>query len=261
MSRYVVFEPPEAIGPSEAAIFLRDRFSFLAFLFTFLWMFRYGLWLSGLATVAILVALNVLGSVEGFEISAAAISLLLGLLIGLEGPSLRAAKLRRKGWNDVAAFEAQNADEAELIYFYSTDAKVVGETSVPPAASGTPLAPLAPSSPATSSETGAQSPSSPTGNDASSAPQAALAPMPFVVAQPTDTAADPTVNGEAGVIRSSDGILPTAPDASDTKDPTARLKAELERVVNVEGWAERWNKPGLEVAKMPGGRRRPVGRL
>ena len=256
MSRYVVFEPPEAVGPSEAAIFLRDRFSFVAFVFTFLWMFRYGLWLSGLVTIAILVALNLLGTVQGFEWSAALISLLLGVLIGLEGPSLRAARLRRKGWNDVAAFEAQNTDEAELIYFHATEIAAIA----PPVPPATPSSPAAPATPAAATTPGA--PSEP------AAPSETSAETDEPAAGSTLAAASP---GEAGPAEASRGDevsrqsepVETAPPPEDptASDPSARLKAELERTIKVEGWAERWDKPGVEIAKLPGGRRRPVGRL
>lgn len=246
MSRYVVFEPPEAVGPSEAAIFLRDRFSMLAFVFTFLWMFRYGLWLSGLVTVALLVALNVLSTVQGFEMSAALISLLLGILIGLEGPSLRAAKLRRKGWNDVAAFEAQNNDEAELIYYYSTAVAAIAPP-VPPVAPASPAAPAG-SAMTTAPAAPSQGSAKPEGPSAS---QALLA-LSFVETRPADTGSA----GEAG-----QPAEVASPDAATKSDQSARLTAELERAVKVEGWAERWDKPGVEIARLSGGRRRPVGRL
>ncbi|MCQ0990477.1 DUF2628 domain-containing protein [Jiella marina] len=120
MTRYMVFEPPaeEESGPSEAAIFVKDRFSFFAFLFTFLWLFRYGLWFSGIIVLVLIVGINFLGEVQGYELSAAILSFLIGLIIGLEGPSLRAAKLRRKGWQDAAAFEADDREEAEIIYYH-----------------------------------------------------------------------------------------------------------------------------------------------
>ncbi|NDW03750.1 DUF2628 domain-containing protein [Jiella pacifica] len=250
MSRYVVFEPPEAVGPSEAAIFLRDRFSFLAFVFTFLWMFRYGLWLSGLVTIAILVALNVLGTVQGFELSAALISVLLGVLIGLEGPSLRAARLRRKGWSDVAAFEAQNTDEAELIYYHATEIALIE----PPVSSSTPVAP-APST--TSGE-----PEDPAGGDPTSEPDKPAATTALVPASAGEAeGAEPKTGHE--VDRRADTVeaVPADPEASTKTDPSARLKAELERTIKVEGWAERWDKPGVEIARLPGGRRQPIGRL
>ncbi|MCE7028846.1 DUF2628 domain-containing protein [Jiella avicenniae] len=254
MSRYVVFEPPEAVGPSDAAIFLRDRFSFLAFVFTFLWMFRYGLWVSGLVTIAILVALNLLGTVQGFELSAALISVLLGVLIGLEGPSLRAARLRRNGWNDVAAFEAQNTDEAELIYYCAAETAAI-EPPVSPATPSAPVTPAAPAEPAASSEPGGPAEGAMTAEEP--AVPAATVPTSRGEARPTerslaDDAPSPTETVETA---STDREAPT------TTDPSARLKTELERSIKVEGWAERWDKPGVEVAKLSGGRRRPVGRL
>lgn len=253
MSRYVVFEPPEAVGPSEAAIFLRDRFSFVAFVFTFLWMFRYGLWLSGLVTIAILVALNVLGTVQGFELSAALISVLLGVLIGLEGPSLRAARLRRKGWNDVAAFEAQNTDEAELIYYHATEIAAIE----PPVSPSNPAAPVTPTgSNAAGAGEAAASAQASTAPDAPAA-GAALLPASADKAGPTE----PGVGREVARQAAPGEALAADPEPVAKTDPSARLKAELERTIKVEGWAERWDKPGVEIAKLSGGRRQPIGRL
>lgn len=273
MTRYLVFEPAGASGPSTAAVFLRDQFSFFAFVFTFLWMFRYGLWLWGLGTIALFLAINGLGAVEGFETSAALISLLLGILIGLEAPSLRASKLRRKGWNDVAAFEAQNGDEAELIYYHAVPlAPDMPPPPAPPAVLPDPAqADAVPASAEAREETASPKESeTPPATQASPAPadtsvkpagagtdvarpipSHAAAERPAAVdVTPVDVETDQTTLGDA-----------ESPAETRPGDPDARLKAEIERTARVEGWAERWDGPGAETVKVSGGRRKPIGRL
>ncbi|MEC5325522.1 DUF2628 domain-containing protein [Aurantimonas sp. A3-2-R12] len=115
LTRFIVFEPPESDGAKDA-VFVRDAFSFWALLFTFLWLFRYRLWLAGIAALALSFAITLLGE-QGFDLTAAVLQFLLGLLIALEGPSLRAARYRRKGWREVAAFQAADLAEAELTYY------------------------------------------------------------------------------------------------------------------------------------------------
>ena len=228
MTRYLVFEPPEAIGPSGEAVFVRDRFSFFAFLFTFLWMFRYGLWLAGLATIVILVAINLLGAVQGFEVSALLISLLFGVLVGLEGPSLRASKLRRKGWNDVAAFEARDVDEAEIIYYHA--APIV---ALPPYTAET-----------VEPEPDDIEPAEPAGVERPAAPAPEM--------------------DETNLTSPAPAPIQEERDEVETKphtDPGTRLAAEIERTAKVEGWAERWDRPGAEPTPLSGSRRKPVGRL
>ena len=253
MSRYLVFEPSEGLGPTGEAVFVRDRFSFFAFFFTFLWMFRHGLWLWGVGTIALLVAINSLGAVEGLEISAALISLLVSVLIGLEGPSLRASKLRRKGWSDVAAFEAENTDEAELIYYHS--GPIDTETPVAPEPTDARAAPLQPDEiPADPADDPVRGASGAETNDVSE-PDAAEVEDP-----PAPARARNSGNENTAV----DVIPLPSPDhraAREEVDPDERLRAEIERTAKVEGWAERWDKPGAEFANVSGGRRRPVGRL
>ena len=287
MTRYLVFEPAGASGPSTAAVFLRDRFSVFAFVFTFLWMFRHGLWLWGLGTIALFLAINGLGAVQGFETSATLISLLLGILIGLEAPSLRASKLRRKGWNDVAAFEAQNGDEAELIYYHAVP--LAPEIAAPPApptvvpASPQPAAPqddAAPAStearevsaPARASETPPSAQSGATRADtppeqAAAGTEVARPITPHAGAE-RPAAVDVTPVADTDQTTLDDAERPAETEPQDQRlvdprptDPDSRLKAEIERTARVEGWAERWDGPGAETVKVSGGRRKPIGRL
>ena len=135
VTRFIVFEPPESDGAKDA-VFVRDAFSFWALLFTFLWLFRYRLWLAGIAALAVFFAITLLGE-QGFDLTAAVLQFLLGLLIALEGPSLRAARYRRKGWREVAAFQAADLTEAELTY-YGGGGQPVDATATQPALTAAP---------------------------------------------------------------------------------------------------------------------------
>ena len=129
MTRYVVLEPPltedgaalaEAAKTgiaSERAVFVRDGFSIWALLFSVLWLLRYRLWVAAIITLALVVGLSFLDAIPGFGPAVPILELLVGLLVGLEGPSLRIEKLRRQGWTETAAFNADGRDEAEIIYY------------------------------------------------------------------------------------------------------------------------------------------------
>ena len=145
MSRYVVLEPPGVPGEDataarpaadpmagDAAVFVRDGFSVWAFLFTFLWLFRCRLWLAGLLALACVIGFALLDGVEGFGPASAVLEILTGMLVALEGPSLRIAKLRRQGWQETAAFEADDRDEAEIIYYAGKTSPRFAEEDAPP---------------------------------------------------------------------------------------------------------------------------------
>ncbi|MCQ8782341.1 DUF2628 domain-containing protein [Mangrovibrevibacter kandeliae] len=129
MSRWVVFEPPSAAGDDaglaratvpadgERTAFLRDGWTTWAFLFPYLWPFRFGLWLTGVLAVVAAVAIAILARQPGFELAASGLSILLGILMALEGPGRRAVRRRRRGWREAAVIEARSRAEAESIYF------------------------------------------------------------------------------------------------------------------------------------------------
>ncbi|GGE23662.1 hypothetical protein GCM10011390_48860 [Aureimonas endophytica] len=123
MTRYIVFEPPPGQGeapgtPSENAVFVRDAFSVWAFLFPWIWLLRYGLFVSGLVVFLASGGLGWLAR-QGATPLAAALLALLGLLVALEGPRLRGWRLRRKRYVETGAFEAANAEEAAVYYYHA----------------------------------------------------------------------------------------------------------------------------------------------
>lgn len=121
MTRYIVFEPPVPTGeeprPSDRAVLVRDAMAKWAVLFPFLWLFRHGLILAGLVVLAAGIALGLLAKVPGLGLAAIVLPLALGVLVALEGPSLRAARYRRRGFREVAVFEAETEEEASILYY------------------------------------------------------------------------------------------------------------------------------------------------
>jgi hypothetical protein len=147
MAVYSVFEPPQrasrtaargaarAASPGAAAeraerfVFLRDGFSWGAFLFGPLWLLYRRLWLVLVGYVIVVAALHVglfaarVGS--GAEI---VVSVLVALLLGFEASTLRRFKLVRRRWREIGIVTGDDLEHAERRFF---DAWVAGEEARP----------------------------------------------------------------------------------------------------------------------------------
>ncbi len=147
MTRFVVFEPPPARGDeataapaangatvTERAVFVRDAFSIWGFLFPWLWLLRYGLLLSAVVVFLFSGWLGRLAA-DGRGLLAVPLLLLVGLLVALEGPSLRAWRFRRRGWTEAGVVEADNRAEAAILYYAAAD-DPQGAVARPPTAPG-----------------------------------------------------------------------------------------------------------------------------
>jgi hypothetical protein len=117
MASFVVMEAPQ--GRADA-VYVRDGFHFLAFLFPPIWLLWHRLWIEALVAFAAMAILGVLGSVSGFGEATPLLSLLVSLYVGLEAPALRIAALRRRGWTEWGVADAANRDEAELKHLYGS---------------------------------------------------------------------------------------------------------------------------------------------
>jgi Protein of unknown function (DUF2628) len=147
MAVYTVHQPPlkkyEVAPDPERFAFVRDGFSFWAFLFGPLWMLWHRMWLVLLGYVVVAVAMQVglrfVGASGGGSAFAA---FMLALLVGLEAGTLRRFTLGRRRWRNVGTIVGGNRETVEQRFF---DSWVHGETIVPvsPAASR-PSAPAAP---------------------------------------------------------------------------------------------------------------------
>lgn len=122
MASYVVMEPPGrgADAPADAKL-VRDGFSFLAFLVPPLWLIWHRLWIEAALAFAAALVLTALGEVAGFGLAGSLLSLLVSLYIGLEGPALRLAAYRRRGWREWGVVDADTVSDAEMRYLGEAD--------------------------------------------------------------------------------------------------------------------------------------------
>ena len=116
MSVYTVHIPSvesSAQNP-ERFVFVRDGFSFWAFLLAPLWMLRHRMWLVFLGyvivTVALQVGLRLIGASTTVIILAGA---LVSVLIGFEAASLRRFTLWRRRWKNVGIVVRDDVESAE----------------------------------------------------------------------------------------------------------------------------------------------------
>ena len=101
-------------GALERAALVRDGFSWGAFVAPMLWLFWHRHWLAGIAALAIVLgfgaALWGIGARPGTILAA---EILLHLLFGLEGASIRRLDLARRGRPEVDVVSAADLAEAE----------------------------------------------------------------------------------------------------------------------------------------------------
>jgi Protein of unknown function (DUF2628) len=148
MAVYTVHEPPrrtdDALAHTERFTFVRDGFSWPAFLFAPLWMLRYRLWLALIVYLLVVSALGAATRVLGDGDWLLAISLLVSLLVGFESSSLRRYGLARRGWKTLGVVVGDDLEAAERRFFDAWATGGVPWSATPPAAG--PAAP-APSGP------------------------------------------------------------------------------------------------------------------
>ena len=138
MPTFTVHQPPpkpgETTSTPERFLFLRDGFHFWAFVLAPFWLLRYQLWvgfavyLAGSAVIAV-----VLGVVRAPLAVQWLAGVLVALLIGFEGATIRRRKLARRGWKMLGFVVGDNTEMAECRFF----AEWVKRAETPP-----PSAPL-----------------------------------------------------------------------------------------------------------------------
>jgi Protein of unknown function (DUF2628) len=122
MSVYTVHEPPSRAGAAAAAVerfaFVRDGFSWWAFLFAPLWMLWHRMWLVLLGYVVVAGAIEIPVRMSGGPVLATSlIGVLLGLLVGLEAGTLRRFTLGRRGWKNLGVVSGDDLEDAERRFF------------------------------------------------------------------------------------------------------------------------------------------------
>jgi hypothetical protein len=147
MSVYTVHEAParaRASSADERFMFVRDGFSWWAFLLAPLWMLWHRMWLVFLGYAVISGGIEF--AMVRFGASRAAISLvgfLISLLVGLESSTLRRLALHRHGWTNVGVVSGDKLEDAERRFFdaWARGARPIGSgaNATPPGpTSGTP---------------------------------------------------------------------------------------------------------------------------
>src|SRR5262249_44842127 len=118
MRIYTVHEPPpqrpEQTGDPARVVFVRDGFSFWAFLFGPFWMLRHQMWLVLLGYAIVFVVLELLLKLFGVSEGASFVAgLLLALLVGLEASTLHRFTLGRRKWTNVGVIVGDDLEDAE----------------------------------------------------------------------------------------------------------------------------------------------------
>ena len=128
MRHYSVHHPSWAPHAADAVRFVKEGFSWPAFLFTGFWLLWKRLWVEFEVFVAAVVVLELLFQAMGISPAMGGLgSLLIGLVLGFEGNDLVRAKLARMGYAEVGEVAGRDLESAELKYF--------GERAHPPVAS------------------------------------------------------------------------------------------------------------------------------
>lgn len=135
MSTYVVMAPPEfedlAGDPrqTDRLAFVPDRFSFLAFFFSIIWLLVHRMWLVllGYLFVTLLVELLALSvSSEAMGI----VALFVSFIFAFEAQALKRWTLERKGWRVVGIVEGESRDEAEYRFLHK-EAASLSQNQIP----------------------------------------------------------------------------------------------------------------------------------
>lgn len=122
MSVYTVHEPPvrtaDPLPDAERIVFVRDGFSFWAFLLAPLWMLWHRMWLVLAGYVVVVAALEApLVVFGGSRAAVSVVGLFISLLVGLEASTLRRFTLRRRGWKNVGIVSGDDVEDAERRFF------------------------------------------------------------------------------------------------------------------------------------------------
>ena len=122
MTVYTIHQPhprkDEDTTHPDRFVFVRDGFSFWAFLLGPLWMLRHRMWLVLIGYLVLVigmqVGLNRLG-VEGAV--PAVVGMLVALVVGFEAGTLRRFTLGRRRWNNVGVIVGDDREVAEQRFF------------------------------------------------------------------------------------------------------------------------------------------------
>jgi hypothetical protein len=117
MKSFYVLTAPAAGDPDRDTVFIRDGFSWLAFLFPLPWLLFRRLWLAAIVAVLLYGISIFLAETYRLDALPVAFSFLLSLWVALEGGEARVRKLEGTGWQVDRVMAACSVTDAEEIYF------------------------------------------------------------------------------------------------------------------------------------------------
>lgn len=125
MASHVVMLPPSGSpqARAEQAVFVRDGFSWPAFLVPPLWLLWHRLWAEAIVAILLMGAFSGFGEMAGMGFAGSLLGLLVSIYVGLEGQAMRVAALRRRGYRQWGVVEGGNADEAYMRYAHEAAAE------------------------------------------------------------------------------------------------------------------------------------------
>jgi hypothetical protein len=131
MASFVVMQP--AGGDPDRVRFVKDGFSFLAFIVPPLWLVWHRLFAEAAVVFALMLAIGAGAEAAGLGFAGSLASLLLSVYVGLEASAMRIAGLTRRGWREVAVIDAETVDGADIRFTASSLDGDRGDRPSPPA--------------------------------------------------------------------------------------------------------------------------------
>ena len=124
MPIYTVHQPPfgaaDPLRAAEGFAFVRDGFSFWAFVAAALWMLWHRMWLVLLIYIAVAAGLDMAMYYAGVPTAIIVVVGLLGsVLIGIEASTLRRFALDSGGWENVGIVSGHDREDAEQRFFHA----------------------------------------------------------------------------------------------------------------------------------------------
>lgn len=131
MKSFYVMTAPAAGDPDRDTVFIRDGFSWLAFLLPLPWLLFRKLWLIAAAAVALYLASIYAAEAWRLDALPIAFSFVLSLWVALEGGEARRRRFERLGWSLDRVMSAETLADAEAVYFAERSARARNQSIEP----------------------------------------------------------------------------------------------------------------------------------
>ncbi|HTV33707.1 MAG TPA: DUF2628 domain-containing protein [Methylocella sp.] len=129
MALYTIQQRGEDLPSDAEAIFVRQSFSWSAFLFGPFWLARHRLWLDLLVWIVLFLILT-LGAARFLSATSVTLIILAGeSFLGVEASRLIETRLAACGYRMTNVIAAANRDEAEVLFFRRRE--IVSPSSIP----------------------------------------------------------------------------------------------------------------------------------